>query len=43
MYHAYARFQDGDLFPGLVNLGRNDVIVTYFTIISVILFAQKIS
>ena len=36
---------DGDLFTGIVNLGtQNDVVVTYFAIISVIVYSvQKIS
>ena len=37
-------FMDGDLFPRIDILGkRNDVIVTYSAIISVILFVQKFS
>ena len=42
--NIYGRFQDGALFSGLVNPGcESDIFVMYFTIISVILFVQKIS
>ena len=37
------RFQDNDLFPGLVNFSLKSRNMKYFTIISVILFVQKIS